>query len=372
MGDHTDYVGGLALPDGHRPRHHDRGPSGRRSGASHLGRGSTAASIAAIAAAGDRPDPEVPGWGRYVAAVVAEVGPTHGLRRPRHDDDPHRRRAVVERRARGGGGAGRSAIATRHRSSSPSPASEPSTRASGVPCGVMDQLTSICGVEGHALLVDFRALTYDVVALPASAEIVVIHSGQSRRAGGLGVRRPATRRWPTPSARSVRCATPTWTICPAIRDPRRPMPRPPRRHGERPRRRVRRRAGGGGPASGRLGHGRVPRQQPRRLRGVDPRRRRARRPAHGHARRLRGPARRRRIRWLRANAHRTGRSGRRMEGTGIRWGVVRPRLSRHPPTPTRISRPKEPRLDCHLAELSSLRRPGPAGLGLVPRLQLPP
>ena len=51
----------------------------RRSGAARPRRGSTAASMRAVAAAGDGPDPEMPGWGRYVTAVVAEVGPTRGF-----------------------------------------------------------------------------------------------------------------------------------------------------------------------------------------------------------------------------------------------------------------------------------------------------
>ncbi len=44
----------------------------------------------------------------------------------------------------------------------------------------MDQLTAICGVADHALLVDFRTLTFEVVAVPSDVEIVVVHSGQAR------------------------------------------------------------------------------------------------------------------------------------------------------------------------------------------------
>jgi galactokinase len=53
--------------------------------------------------------------------------------------------------------------------------------ASGVPCGIMDQLTSALGVAGHALLLDCGALTVTPVALPDDAEVVVVHSGQERR-----------------------------------------------------------------------------------------------------------------------------------------------------------------------------------------------
>ena len=63
--------------------------------------------------------------------------------------------------------------------------------ASGVPCGIMDQLASAAGVEGHALLID--CTTYEVrpVALPDGVEVVVVDSGQHRTLAGsfYGVRR---------------------------------------------------------------------------------------------------------------------------------------------------------------------------------------
>ncbi len=54
-------------------------------------------------------------------------------------------------------------------------------RASGVPCGVMDQMASVFGVAGHALLLDCRDLTVAPIAIPAGVDIVVIHSGLPRR-----------------------------------------------------------------------------------------------------------------------------------------------------------------------------------------------
>jgi galactokinase len=39
----------------------------------------------------------------------------------------------------------------------------------GVPCGLMDQLTSLCAREGHALAVDFRSLAVEPVPLPLAA-----------------------------------------------------------------------------------------------------------------------------------------------------------------------------------------------------------
>jgi len=54
-------------------------------------------------------------------------------------------------------------------------------RASGVPCGVMDQMASVFGVAGHALLLDCRDLTVEPIPIPAGVDLVVIHSGLPRR-----------------------------------------------------------------------------------------------------------------------------------------------------------------------------------------------
>ena len=56
--------------------------------------------------------------------------------------------------------------------------------ASGVPCGLMDQLTSACGIEGHALLVDFADESVVPVPVPDDVAIVVVHSGQERALAG--------------------------------------------------------------------------------------------------------------------------------------------------------------------------------------------
>lgn len=54
----------------------------------------------------------------------------------------------------------------------------------GVPCGLMDQLTSAAGVEGSALLLDTTAETAEPVPLPGDLEVVVAHSGQARSLAG--------------------------------------------------------------------------------------------------------------------------------------------------------------------------------------------
>ncbi|HEY2815411.1 MAG TPA: galactokinase [Acidimicrobiales bacterium] len=59
-------------------------------------------------------------------------------------------------------------------------------RAAGVPCGIMDQLTSLLGVEGHALLMDCSSLTVTPVAMPDGVEVVVLDSGERRSLSGVG------------------------------------------------------------------------------------------------------------------------------------------------------------------------------------------
>jgi galactokinase len=53
--------------------------------------------------------------------------------------------------------------------------------ASGVPCGVMDQMAAVHGQRGHALLLDCRTLEVTPIRLPPSCEVLVVHSGLARR-----------------------------------------------------------------------------------------------------------------------------------------------------------------------------------------------
>jgi galactokinase len=54
------------------------------------------------------------------------------------------------------------------------------TRATGVPCGIMDQAASILGRPGHAVLLDTASLDWDLVPLPADQAIVIVDSGVRR------------------------------------------------------------------------------------------------------------------------------------------------------------------------------------------------
>ncbi|MCB0971324.1 MAG: galactokinase, partial [Acidimicrobiales bacterium] len=57
-------------------------------------------------------------------------------------------------------------------------------RASGVPCGIMDQLASAAGVADHAVLIDCHRLTVRPVPMPRGLEVRVIHSGEPRELAG--------------------------------------------------------------------------------------------------------------------------------------------------------------------------------------------
>jgi galactokinase len=53
--------------------------------------------------------------------------------------------------------------------------------ASGVPCGIMDQLTSLAGKHNHALLIDCQSLEIMPIRLPPGLAVLILHSGISRR-----------------------------------------------------------------------------------------------------------------------------------------------------------------------------------------------
>lgn len=57
-------------------------------------------------------------------------------------------------------------------------------RATGVPGGLMDQLASIFGEPGHALLIDCRTLSIEPVPIPDTIGVLVVHSGMSRTLAG--------------------------------------------------------------------------------------------------------------------------------------------------------------------------------------------
>jgi galactokinase len=126
----------------------------------------------------DDPATIEPAWARYVAGVIAELQPDRGFV------------GVVDSTVPVGAGLSSSAalevavaLALGFEGTAKDLArlcQRAEQRASGVPCGVMDQLASACGRHGHALFVDFAALDIDYVPMPTDAEVVVVHSGEAR------------------------------------------------------------------------------------------------------------------------------------------------------------------------------------------------
>ncbi len=52
--------------------------------------------------------------------------------------------------------------------------------ATGVPCGIQDQMASVLGRADHAVFLDCRTLAVEHLALPAELGVLVVHSGIAR------------------------------------------------------------------------------------------------------------------------------------------------------------------------------------------------
>ena len=51
----------------------------------------------------------------------------------------------------------------------------------GVPCGIMDQMAVALAEPGSAMALDTKTMEWDILALPAGFEFVVVHSGVTRK-----------------------------------------------------------------------------------------------------------------------------------------------------------------------------------------------
>lgn len=167
IGDHTDYTGGLVLPMA-------------------IDRWTVIEGVAADdveLVSDDEPEPARfslpvvgldrlrPRWGRYLAAVAAETEADHGVRGTVRTTIPigaglSSSAALEVSGALAFGYRGdRVALAEACRRAE--------HRASGVPCGIMDQLVIATAVESHAMMIDCRSLQMQRIVIPEDIEIVV-------------------------------------------------------------------------------------------------------------------------------------------------------------------------------------------------------
>lgn len=186
IGDHTDYTGGLVLP---MAIDRETVVEGVRGGTEVRLRSDAAPGAARIPLDVAEPAATEPPWARYVAGVVAEIGPAEGLTGSIRSTLPvgvglSSSAALEVAVALALGFAG-------ERIELAQLCQRAEQRASGVPCGIMDQLTIVSGRPGHALLIDCDTLDVEPVPVPVDAEIVVVDSGERRTLAGSAY---ATRR----------------------------------------------------------------------------------------------------------------------------------------------------------------------------------
>lgn len=179
IGDHVDYAEGLVLP---MAIDLATTISGTRGGDRIVLESDHEPHPAVVPLEVADPAAATPAWARYVAGVVAELRPEVGFT------------GTVTTTLPVGAGLSSSAALEVAVALALGFRGEPlalaqltqraEQRASGVPCGIMDQLASAAGVEGSALLIDCRSLEVTPVALPADVEVRVVHSGQERQLSG--------------------------------------------------------------------------------------------------------------------------------------------------------------------------------------------
>lgn len=175
IGDHTDHTGGLclplALPMGITVR-------GVRGGDAVELTSQHEAGTASVRLDVSRPREVQPPWGRYVAGVVAELRPSQGLRGTVSSDLPagaglssSAALEVALALALGFAGTTTQLAAACQRAEH---------QGTGVPCGILDQLASAAGVEGHALLLDCHTMSIEPVPVPDDLAFVIVPSGEER------------------------------------------------------------------------------------------------------------------------------------------------------------------------------------------------
>jgi galactokinase len=182
LGDHTDYNAGFVLPMAiDRACRVSVAP---RRGGTVVARSAAEPGRVEISADG-AVDPAIiePAWGRFVGAVIRALVARSVVVAPVDVD-------IATTVPVGSGLSSSSALAvaltlalggaTLDPLDTARAASEAETAATGVRGGLMDQLASVFGRSGHALLIDCRANSVVPVPIPPSIAVLVVHCGVPR------------------------------------------------------------------------------------------------------------------------------------------------------------------------------------------------
>ena len=179
IGEHTDYTGGFVLP---MAVHLGTTVELRVGGPEVTLRSDAEPMPATVDLEVADPAGLEPSWARYVAGVVAELRPVTGGAGSVSTTLPVgaglSSSAALEVAVALALGFDGSPLELAHL------CQRAEQRASGVPCGIMDQLASAAGVEGHALLIDCTTEVVTTIPLPAGLQVVAVHSGQPRQLAG--------------------------------------------------------------------------------------------------------------------------------------------------------------------------------------------
>ena len=172
IGDHTDYTGGLVLPmaiDRHTTIEFERSDDVSATSSNFDGEVRFGLPVGDAAAV-------QPAWGRYIAGVAAAMS--------ERNMTPRGFTGTVTTTVPIGGGLSSSAALEVAAALAFGIDADATTiaavcrraehLATSVPCGIMDQLTSVAGVKDHALLIDCHSLDVTPIRIPESLAVWVV------------------------------------------------------------------------------------------------------------------------------------------------------------------------------------------------------
>ena len=182
IGDHVDYVGGLVLPMAVQLGTRITFETGTADDdVVELTSTDEDEPVRLALPVGD-PAAVQPAWGRYVAGVVSVLDRPRAFRGRVESDLPigaglsSSSSLAVAVALAGGGPQDPGDLARLCRAGE--------TAGTGVPGGIMDQLTIAAGEEGAALLIDCRTETWEPVTLPEGVAVHAVHCGVPRQLVG--------------------------------------------------------------------------------------------------------------------------------------------------------------------------------------------